>query len=150
MKMIEEPPLFVSLQRDETNHMRINPKKVAYEPGLRIFPFARSAGEQDSIRFSIADLMQDIEDARFTDPRHFIKGVDYQSRASALRSRAESTGSDATSPDPISNATQERSFPRTGFSKQDHDSGGCQKLGFRDDRVSIAEPAGNVKLARNV
>ncbi len=130
------------------DHMRLNPKKVADEPGLRILPFAGSAREQDSIRFSIADLMQNVEDARITDPRHFIKGVDYQCQAT--RPRAESTGSDATSSDPISNATQERSFPRTGFGKQDHNTGRCQKLGFWNDHVSIAEPAGNVKLAGNL
>ncbi|MBS8224849.1 hypothetical protein DYI42_01235 [Vannielia litorea] len=104
MKMIKEQPLFVSLQRNETDYLRLNSKKIADEPGLRIFPFAGAAGKQDPTRFRIADVMQNVEDARISDPRHFIKGVDHQGRAA--RPRAESTGSDAPGPDPISDAIQ--------------------------------------------
>ncbi|MAB06701.1 MAG: hypothetical protein CML50_11930 [Rhodobacteraceae bacterium] len=60
MKMIKEQPLFVCRQRDETEHLGLNPKKIADEPGLRIFPFAGSAGEQDTIRFRIAYLMHNV------------------------------------------------------------------------------------------
>ena len=129
-------------------HLGFDPKQITDKPRLGIFPFSGSAGQQNAIRLRIANLMQDVVDASIADPRHFIKGIDHHGRAA--RHLTKGTGPNAISANATCDTVQERRFSRAGLSEQDHDSRFCQKVGFRQNSVSVMEPSGNMKNARNL